>query len=104
MYIYKLYVKTHTNTGMKYLGYTKQDPYTYKGSGKYWNLHLEKHGNDVWTNVIFQTDLKNEIKQMGMYYSILWNVVESDEWANLKSEEGDGGFTHDIIALGKRTV
>lgn len=90
MSIYYLYTKTHLKTGLKYLGYTKNDPHEYKGSGHYWLLHIEKHGYDVWTNVIFQTEIKSEIKEMGLYYSRLWNVVESDEWANLIEENGSG--------------
>lgn len=90
MYIYYLYVKTHLDTGLKYLGYTKHNPYSYKGSGHYWLLHIQKHGNNVWTNVIFQTEIKEEIKQMGIYYSELWNIVESNDWANLIQETGNG--------------
>jgi hypothetical protein len=90
MSIYYLYTKTHLKTGLKYLGYTKNDPHTYKGSGHYWILHIEKHGYDVWTNIIFRTEIKSEIKEMGLYYSRLWNVVESDEWANLIEENGSG--------------
>ena len=42
-----LYIKTHNVTGLKYLGKTEScDPHKYKGSGKYWNIHLKKHGND----------------------------------------------------------
>jgi hypothetical protein len=38
-----LYVKTHNNTGMKYLGKTtKPDPHKYPGSGKRWTRHLKK--------------------------------------------------------------
>ena len=36
METYYLYKKTHRKTNVKYLGYTKLDPTTYKGSGKYW--------------------------------------------------------------------
>lgn len=85
-----LYVKTHLKTGLKYLGYTKNDPYVYKGSGTYWNLHLDKHGNDVWTNIIFQSEIKEEIREMGLYYSRLWNIVDSKEWANLIEENAAG--------------
>lgn len=89
--MYKLYIKTHLTTGLKYLGYTCQDPLTYKGSGKYWKLHLSKHGNDVKTEILHETPDKNEIKRLGIHYSTLWNIVSSNEWANLKLEEGDGG-------------
>lgn len=86
-----LYVKTHLKTGMKYLGKTENDPFVYKGSGKKWKSHINKHGNDVWTNVIFQSDSKKEIRAKGILFSEKWNVVISKEWANLKTEEGDGG-------------
>jgi len=91
MNTYKLYVKTHQVTGLKYLGYTKQNPFVYKGSGKYWKLHLKKHGNQVHTEILFETTDKDKIKETGIYYSQLWNVVSNDGWANLRIEEGDGG-------------
>lgn len=32
-----------------------------------------------------------EFKEKGIYYSRLWNIVESDKWANLAEESGEGG-------------
>ena len=87
-YIYK---KTHNVTGLKYLGYTKNDPFIYKGSGIRWTKHLEAHGNDVTTEIICECETKEDVKQKGRYYSALWNVVDSRDWANMKAEEGDGG-------------
>ena len=90
-----LYVKTHLDTGLKYLGKTegkRNDPHKYRGSGLHWIRHLKKHGNNVWTNIVYQSDDSEEIKNVGVYLSELWNVVDSDEWANLKPETGDGGF------------
>jgi hypothetical protein len=92
MIIY-LYKKTHKNTGLKYLGKTKQDPFKYPGSGKYWKLHLKTHGNITDTEIIKICNNTDEIKYWGLYYSNLWNIVESDEWANLRPEDGDGGTT-----------
>lgn len=87
-----LYVKTHNKTGLKYLGKTSQpNPFAYKGSGKYWRLHLKKHGNDVSTEILFESNDNDEIKRVGLYYSHLWNIVDSNDWANLKPESGDGG-------------
>lgn len=87
-----LYVKTHNVTGLKYLGKTtKEDPHKYIGSGKYWRLHLRKHGYDYTTEILKECTSKEEVKQLGVYYSELWDVVASDEWANLKPENGDGG-------------
>jgi hypothetical protein len=94
MNIYYLYQKTHNLTGLKYLGQTqKKDPYMYTGSGKYWRLHLSKHGYDVTTEILRECESMQEIEEWGKYYSILWNVVQSNEWANLKPESGGHGWT-----------
>lgn len=85
-----LYVKTHNKTGLKYLGKTEStDPHKYPGSGKYWKLHLKKHGKDYTTEIIKECSSKEELLEWGLYYSRLWNVVESAGWANLKEETGD---------------
>lgn len=87
-----LYVKTHNKTGLKYLGQTtSKDPYKYTGSGLYWKLHLKKHGKDITTVILKECLTKREVRYWGEYYNDLWNVVESDDWANLKEETGDGG-------------
>jgi hypothetical protein len=87
-----LYVKTHNKTGLKYLGKTEQDPYKYPGSGKRWKRHIKKHGKDITTQILLMTESKDELKETGLFFSKLWNVVESNEWANCKPEEGDGGW------------
>lgn len=92
---YFLYKKTHNKTGLRYLGYTTKNPHEYPGSGKYWKRHIKTHGYDVETEILCETFDKNEITQKGIYYSELWNVVDSVEWANLKPETGEGGtFVH----------
>jgi hypothetical protein len=92
---YYLYVKTHNKTGLKYLGQTSSsNPYTYRGSGTRWLNHLKKHGNDVSTKILIESEDKSIIKENGIEYSKYYNVVESQDWANLKLEEGDGGFSH----------
>lgn len=86
-----LYVKTHNQTGLKYLGKTTDaDPHAYPGSGLYWADHLKKHGKDYSTDILLETNDPDEIQTAGQYYSNLWNVVESDDWANLQPEEGQG--------------
>lgn len=93
-----LYVKTHKKTGLKYLGKTvASDPHAYKGSGVVWKDHCSKHGFDYTTEILFQSTDKEEIKTKGIYYSELWNVVECNDWANLKREECDGGFCSNSI-------
>jgi hypothetical protein len=91
MIIY-LYVKTHNKTGLKYLGKTTStDPHRYPGSGLYWTRHLKEHGYNYTTEIIKECQTKEELKEWGLYYSRLWNIVDSNEWANLKLENGDGG-------------
>lgn len=87
-----LYVKTHNKTGLKYLGKTiSKDPHKYKGSGSYWTSHIKKHGYDVATEIIKECVTTEEVNKWGLYYSELWDIVNSDVWANLKPEIGDGG-------------
>lgn len=93
MAIYYLYVKTHNKTGLKYLGQTKQDPFKYRGSGKRWLNHIKKHGYDVDTEILLETSNKEELKETGIYYSDLWNIVYSDKWANIVTERANGGDT-----------
>lgn len=87
-----LYLKTHNKTGLKYLGKTeKSDPYKYQGSGHYWQRHIQTHGYDVTTEILFETEDKEEFKKIAFEYSRKLNVVESPEFANLVHEVGDGG-------------
>ena len=100
-----LYVKTHKVTGLKYLGKTERDPYTYSGSGVRWKRELNKYGNDVETEVLFQSENIEDIRKKGLYYSALWNIVESNEWANFIEENGSGGDTsayRDYEAMSKK--
>ena len=91
--IYYLYIKTHNITGLKYLGQTKKsDVNNYYGSGKYWIRHLNKHGYKISTEIIYETEDKNELKSAGIYYSLFYNVAKSEEWANLIPETGEGAF------------
>jgi len=93
-----LYKKTHNKTGLQYLGKTTRNPLYYKGSGKYWLKHLKKHGNDVTTEILKECQTIDEVREWGLYYSKLWNIVEEKDqvgkkvWANLREETGDGGF------------
>lgn len=89
--MFYLYKKTHKITGLKYLGQTKGDPITYKGSGLYWKNHLRIHGNHVDTEILCKCHTRDELRYWGEYYSDMWSVVSSPEWANLKPEIGDGG-------------
>lgn len=84
--------KTHRKTGLQYLCKTiRKDWHRYTGSGKYWKRHLKEHGRDIESELVRECETIEEFKKWGIYYSTLWNIVESDEWANLKPEDGDGG-------------
>lgn len=84
-----LYLKTHNVTGLKYLGYTRgSDPYKYRGSGVLWIKHLETYGKNISTEILYQTEDIKELKRMCSYYSDLWNVAESKEFANKQKEGG----------------
>lgn len=89
-----LYLKQHNVTGLKYLGQTsKSNPYRYNGSGKYWLRHIKVHGNNVTTRILRECNTKEEIKQWGLIYSKLFNIVESKDFANFIPECGSGGLT-----------
>jgi hypothetical protein len=88
-----LYVKTHNKTGLKYLGKTSKNPHTYLGSGIDWKAHLKEHGFDHSTKIIKECQDNQELNYWGRHYSDLWNVAESNEWANRIPETG-GGANH----------
>lgn len=87
-----LYVKEHNQTKLKYFGKTTQeDPFKYKGSGKYWKRHLKIHGNDVSTKIIgYYTDA-NECNNKALNFSKDNNIINNKEWANFREEDGFSG-------------
>jgi len=94
---YYLYIKTHQTTGLKYLGYTTHDPYTYPGSGIDWKIHYQIYGkNLVNTEIILETNDWEELTFMGRYYSSLWKITTAMDdfgnkiWANRIIESGGG--------------
>lgn len=93
-----LYIKRHKVTGLKYFGKTKRsDPYSYQGSGLYWNKHLNKHGrnkNLIETVCVWEFTDQEECTKFALKFSEENNIVNSNEWANLREENGkDGGDT-----------
>jgi hypothetical protein len=104
---YFLYIKTHNITGLKYLGQTKSaNPYEYIGSGKYWTNHLKFHGKDIRTEILLSTESKDELIETGLFFSKLWDIVKSKDWANLTEESGSGGnlWTQETHEKIKRTM
>ena len=94
--MYTLMIKTHNITGLKYLCKTvNSEPHKYMGSGKYWKKHLTKHGRNIKTEILLQTEEKEFFTKECLRYSQLFNIVESNDWANLIPENGlDGGTRH----------
>jgi len=96
MQTHKLMIKTHISTGLKYLCYTRSDGEeynNYKGSGKLWKRHLKKYGDIIKTELIYECEDFNNFKNYAIEKSLEYNIINSNEWANLKLEEGDGGDT-----------
>lgn len=88
--------------GLNYLGITNQDPFKYKGSGKYWMRHLKAHkicNEDIKTIILFETFNETELIEKSIYYSKIYDIVESEKWANLIPETGNNsvfGMKHSI--------
>ena len=86
------------DTGLMYLckttSATKRNPYAYNGSGKYWLRHIKKHKPLIITCIVGEYNTKEELKENGIVLSEKWNVVQSEKWANLVPEQGDGGWIH----------
>jgi hypothetical protein len=90
--MYTLYLKEHNVTGLKYLGYTERNPHKYGGSGVYWRKHIKKHGNDVTTTVLFESEDLVAAKLRAKELSNEWDIVNNPFFANLKTEDVDGGI------------
>jgi hypothetical protein len=95
--MYYLLIKTHQHTGLKYLCQTKQNPFRYRGSGVDWMTHLRKYGSAHTTEIIFQTELWDELTDAGRYWSNYYKIVNAMDdfgnkiWANRIPETGGGG-------------
>jgi len=86
---YRLMIKTHLLTGLKYLCITSRiDFENYSGSGTYWIRHIKKYGLLIETEVIFETEDPEELSDAGILYSSLFDIVNSLAWANLIPESG----------------
>jgi len=84
-------IKKAYPSGLMYLCQTKQDPYSYKGSGTRWTNHIKHHNSHIITCIIGEYETMEELREAGIQYSRELNVVESEEWANLREEDGTGG-------------
>ena len=104
-----LMVKTHTVTGLKYLckKVTTSDSkaISYLGSGTRWNNHLKVHGKHINTEIIvkYELDKIEEFSKLCIEHSNKFNIVKSNDWANLIIETGKPGTKIDIYCGDKGT-
>jgi hypothetical protein len=107
MKLIKLYHKI-SPLGLNYLGITtRNDPYKYMGSGKVWKLHIKKHKlsfKDISTTILFQSYDMDEIREKGIYYSELYDIVNTKQWANLIPETGEGCFKAKLTEEHKQKI
>ena len=101
----RLYVKQHSKTGLLYFGKTTSLLIeSYKGSGKLWKRHIDKHGHEyvrtIWVSEWYTLD--QEVKEFALAFSELFDIVKSPKWANLKEEDGLTGGFGDFTWLGKK--
>lgn len=89
-----LYIKQHSGTGKLYFGKTtRKNIEKYTGSGKHWTRHINFHGKDkvvtLWFCLFTDVTL---LVDTALSMSNIMSITESDEWLNLKPENGlDGG-------------
>lgn len=87
-----LYIKQHTITGKLYFGKTVRNPETYIGSGVRWLNHVKKHGtkhvDTLWYCLFYD---REELTKFALSCSKQWNIVESENWLNMKEENGLDG-------------
>lgn len=96
----RLYIKKCSHCHKKYYGKsTSQDIEKYPGSGKLFKNHLNKHNAisiHIWNSDWYYE--KNKIIKDSLYFSETNNIVENDNWFNLKYENGiDGGDNSKFI-------
>ena len=96
-----LYVKTHNITGLKYFGKTTRgNPHAYRGSGKYWQNHLNKYGVNVSTEIVGIFMCEQECVEFAIKFSKENDIVNSEKWANLIYENGlDGAPPGNIVSV-----
>lgn len=88
-FMYKLMVKTHNKTLLKYLCITSRENWKeYTGSGVHWKRHLAKHGVDFSTELMYASDNYDDFVEQCLFYSVYYDVALSQEFANAIPESG----------------
>jgi hypothetical protein len=102
-WLVKLYHFTHRKTGKKYLGQTTRDLNVYNGSSVGWLKHLDLHGYDYDTEILFESNDEKRFKDMCKFYSEKFDVVNNSEYFNQRPEHGGslGGNANPNYKTGK---
>jgi hypothetical protein len=92
--IFRLLLKTHNPSGLKYLCVTRRPDWKkYKGSGIYWGNFIKKHGADISTELLYESEGKTEdFIEKCKYYSTMWDVQNNPQFANLIPEDGNSSW------------
>lgn len=89
-----IYIKTHTETGIKYFGKSikksQKKVHQYKGSGPDWKNILKKYGKSYTTEIVATFDNPMLCNEYCINFSKENNIVKSKEWANKMYEDGIG--------------
>ena len=93
-----IYVTTCKVNGKKYLGQKKyvRGWKDYIGSGKAFRNAVEKYGKECFMReIICEAETAEELNELEYNFSVMFNVVESDEWYNLCYGGGaTSGYKH----------
>jgi hypothetical protein len=93
----RLYIKQCPHCGLKYFGKSvRNDIDKYQGSGRRWKGHLKKY--KVKPKHLWNSDwyYDTSIVRFAIKFSKMNKIVESNQWANLKNEDGLDTFNFDL--------
>lgn len=99
-----LYLKRHRDTKLFYFGKTVNDPVKYTGSGKYWKNHLRKYGKNietVWYKKFYDI---YELISFALAFSEIFDISNSELFANLCEENGLNGGNPGKAATAKTSL
>jgi hypothetical protein len=89
--VYRLMIKAHNKTKLKYLCMTCRDDWEkYTGSGVRWKKHLKRNGVDITTEVLYESEDYDDFVNICILTSAELNVALSAEFANIVPESGYG--------------
>jgi len=87
---YSLMIKQHWDTGISYLCVTTKTNWVgYKGSGVRWkHLLASQPRSEILTTLLHTTDDRDEFNHICLHFSLLFDVVNNDNFSNLIPEFG----------------